>query len=237
MRRVLKIALATAVLGFASTATPAIAGSGGPTQHGFCTVSSGASTCIDNGTNTPTPVNPPTFGFSASPGPATGDLLLAILIPNNDAVPSPLTVSGFLTGTFTLHSGVFNSGDLTTFLGLTGSPPNPIGAYLPAAQALDPGATGFFVLTHDFGTQTLPSNGGISNSFLSTLGQSVSPGTYITAFLTTSAGTGTTAQSGAILETGGVPEPATWAMMLLGFGGIGMAMRRSRRSATLMQVA
>jgi hypothetical protein len=28
---------------------------------------------------------------------------------------------------------------------------------------------------------------------------------------------------------GAVPEPATWAMMLLGFGGIGMAMRRSRK--------
>jgi hypothetical protein len=35
-----------------------------------------------------------------------------------------------------------------------------------------------------------------------------------------------------------VPEPATWALMLLGFGGVGMAMRRSRRnSRTLMQVA
>ena len=28
---------------------------------------------------------------------------------------------------------------------------------------------------------------------------------------------------------GGVPEPATWAMMLLGFGGIGLAMRKRRR--------
>ena len=33
-----------------------------------------------------------------------------------------------------------------------------------------------------------------------------------------------------------VPEPATWAMMLLGFGGIGMAMRR-RRKPVLAQVA
>lgn len=35
----------------------------------------------------------------------------------------------------------------------------------------------------------------------------------------------------------GVPEPATWALMLLGFGGIGMAMRRSRRTSALMQIA
>jgi hypothetical protein len=36
----------------------------------------------------------------------------------------------------------------------------------------------------------------------------------------------------------GVPEPATWAMMLLGFGGIGMAMRRRRATdGRLAQVA
>jgi hypothetical protein len=37
-----------------------------------------------------------------------------------------------------------------------------------------------------------------------------------------------------------VPEPATWGLMLLGFGGIGMALRRRRRretGATLMQIA
>jgi hypothetical protein len=38
-------------------------------------------------------------------------------------------------------------------------------------------------------------------------------------------------------HTGGVPEPATWAMMLLGFGGIGVALRRSRRTRAFMQVA
>ena len=33
-----------------------------------------------------------------------------------------------------------------------------------------------------------------------------------------------------------VPEPATWGMMLLGFAGIGMALRR-RRSPALAQIA
>jgi hypothetical protein len=38
--------------------------------------------------------------------------------------------------------------------------------------------------------------------------------------------------------TGAVPEPGTWAMMLIGFGGMGVAMRRRRRtSAQLAQVA
>ena len=36
----------------------------------------------------------------------------------------------------------------------------------------------------------------------------------------------------------GVPEPATWALMLLGFGGIGMAVRRGRKqNALLSQIA
>lgn len=34
-----------------------------------------------------------------------------------------------------------------------------------------------------------------------------------------------------------LPEPATWAMMLLGFGAAGFSMRRSRRKALLAQIA
>jgi len=38
--------------------------------------------------------------------------------------------------------------------------------------------------------------------------------------------------------TAAVPEPATWALMLIGFGGMGIAMRRRRRtSAALPQMA
>ena len=33
--------------------------------------------------------------------------------------------------------------------------------------------------------------------------------------------------------TGGVPEPATWAMMLLGFAGMGFVMRRSERTRSI----
>jgi PEP-CTERM motif len=37
--------------------------------------------------------------------------------------------------------------------------------------------------------------------------------------------------------TGAVPEPATWAMMLLGFGGIGASLRSRRRSGFMPQAA
>ena len=36
---------------------------------------------------------------------------------------------------------------------------------------------------------------------------------------------------------GGVPEPSTWAMMLIGFGGIGLTMRRRRQNGRLLQIA
>ncbi|MFL6721673.1 MAG: PEPxxWA-CTERM sorting domain-containing protein [Sphingomonas sp.] len=48
------------------------------------------------------------------------------------------------------------------------------------------------------------------------------------------------AASGAVLYSTGtatVPEPATWAMMLLGFAGIGTFMRRRRRTPRLLQIA
>ena len=37
--------------------------------------------------------------------------------------------------------------------------------------------------------------------------------------------------------TTGVPEPATWAMMLIGFGAVGYSMRRRRKSGGIAQLA
>src|SRR5690348_10079891 len=54
--------------------------------HGYC---AGAGQCIDNGTNSPTNHNPPSnFGFTVSPGPASGDFTIDILVPNNEAKPA-----------------------------------------------------------------------------------------------------------------------------------------------------
>jgi hypothetical protein len=40
------------------------------------------------------------------------------------------------------------------------------------------------------------------------------------------------------IPVGGVPEPGTWGLMLLGFAGVGVAMRRSRKAKpALMQIA
>ncbi len=42
---------------------------------------------------------------------------------------------------------------------------------------------------------------------------------------------GNTGNIGATLQRSAVPEPATWGMMLIGFVGIGVSLRRRRRSA------
>jgi hypothetical protein len=48
-------------------------------------------------------------------------------------------------------------------------------------------------------------------------------------------GTGGGSGTGGDGGVGAVPEPSTWAMMLLGFGGMGFAMRRRRRTGNMLQ--
>ena len=56
-------------------------------------------------------------------------------------------------------------------------------------------------------------------------------------FASTSASGGKNYLLGSVTLTPAVPEPATWAMMLVGFGGIGFTMRRRRTSTSLYQIA
>ena len=206
--------------------------------HGFC---SGSLQCVDDGTNSPTTNNPPTsFGFTSSPGPESGDLLLELLVPNNlDPSPSSLSFDlyGTLTGTATLFSSTpWTSGFLDAYLGIYASPANPIGAYLgpcgstkPCTGDVDPGATGFFVYQVSFTNVTLQ---GASNPNISPLENFASsdPGLPIGSFINGFLNEGTssspqwsaTANSGAIFADaqpgvttfGVVPEPPS--ILLLG---------------------
>jgi hypothetical protein len=213
--------------------------------HGQCLAG-----CTDNGTNTPIASNPPVgFGFTISPAPQTGTQFIDFLVPD---IAQPLP--GFpgididLHGTNTLVGNAqlfsltpWTSGFLDTYLGISASPSQPIGAYLPASLAIlgaqGAGVNGFFVFQADIGTQTI---GGNNTSFTAYDANKGAQGMYIVSFLATEGGFVATANSGALFETGSgntinplippaVPEPSTWAMMLLGFAGLAYAFRNRRR--------
>jgi hypothetical protein len=207
--------------------------------HGFCN-GTGTGTCSDNGTNTPLG-NSTTFGFSISPGPQTGDLLIEILVPNNYFIPATFAIMGTQGGlsnnqsistTATLVSNVaWTSGTLATYLGITASPSNPIGAYLPTASGLDPGATGFYVFQANTGISKIWDNSHETNGpiFNMITGISGDKGAYILGFCSTGCSSPyvATANSGALIET---PEPSSLVMLCAGL--LSLAAFASRRSLT-----
>jgi len=199
--------------------------------HGYC---AGVGQCIDNGTNSPTSNNPPVdFGFTVSPGPASGSQYMKdILTPNNVSAGPSFTLTG-PSGTATLVSATpWTSGTLAAYLGDVpgASPNNPIGAFLPSTQALDPGATGFFVYAANFGPITLQSTSNPNVSPLENITSGHLPqGSYIVAFLNEGTAANpnwvATANSGAIFETA-VPDGGMTVMLL---GGALVALGSLRR--------
>lgn len=206
--------------------------------HGFCN-GTGIGTCGDNGMNTPLG-NSTEFGFSHSGSSVTGTFWLDILLPNNDSQPADFGVTGIngnMGGTATeVKTTAWTSGTLASFLGISASPTNPIGAYLDTPEhSLDPSATGFFVYQLALSDFTLPKNSGSYTAsqyqFDSIAGLGV--GSYVLGFLDCGNKWCATANSGALLvdhPTSSVPEPDSLALFGAALAGLAGFCRFRRKA-------
>jgi hypothetical protein len=216
MKRFIIAAAATAAAALATTPASAAVNFAGST--GGCFAPTNPPNCTPTGGS----------GAAASPGLTytAGSFALATSdIDNSLSLGGSSNDLGYftLTGATGNYNGtLFNL--LITFTLPLGTTPNP--ATLTATLV---------------GSVTSSSNGGVTVDFVNNLGNplvfnSGAGQFYLTVTDTSVSPTSTNAFINGRIVMAAVPEPATWAMMLLGFGGIGFAMRR-RRQPTLAQVA
>jgi len=201
--------------------------------HGACTG------CTSNGTNL-SMNGTGTFGWNSSPPGLTGTMYIDFLIPNTTNITTFVMpgITGFATGTPALFSSTaWTSGDLTTYLGITASPPNPLSSFLSATNTVDSAAMGYFDfrLTGIAITTGLPGPGNTPND-LFTLGGDLPLGSILTAFVQVCSEACTyvsTAQSESLLVNQPLSEvPLPEALWLFGTGFVGlMTLRRRKKTA------
>jgi PEP-CTERM motif len=207
-------------------------------MHVYC--DSPTPTCVDAGSYTPTWASSPFFSFTLSGSmnkTDTGDFLLEVLIPDNLGTNSESFSVGCTTCSNTsVTSSIvnsldeWNSGKLSTYVGISAHPQNPIGNFLPNTQIPDPGAEGFWVYQLDFGDVTF-GTGHADPEFSLKNGFTLPAGAWVLGYVDCG-GWIATANSSSLLEEGTpVPEPASLAIFgaaLIGFAGFA-AIRRRRR--------
>lgn len=180
--------------------------------------------------NGPTPV---TYDFDSALAPVTGGLVTNGSLSGVRAQPFGSSGNYWTVGPTDGSPGYM---DLSSF-GLIGSISFLWGSVdtfnkielLNAANVAIATFTGSQVSALANGNQSLPSTNPVVTIFLTGAEQSA-----LTRLKLTST---TNAFEVDNFRINAVPEPGTWAMMLLGFGAIGFAMRRGRRVKAIPQVA
>jgi hypothetical protein len=153
-----------------------------------------------------------TFGADPTPPQASVNLKVTLTFDNSGDVAT--TTSGLVVDSFDLPYGVEYS--YVTFGGLTDF--ILLGTSLPGFNTCEPGHGAFCAFI--FGaTGATPSLNLFTNS-LNTYPQNVWTAESRSMAYSDAAGP----------RDGGVPEPSVWAMMLMGFGGLGAMLRRRRPS-------
>lgn len=221
MRRVLMTALAGTAL---AAATPVFAQSA--TVNGSAITLGGPGTTISFGGPTGTTASADLFLQLTGANTATGDYTFTYTFTNTNASVSNLVNFGFTTDptllgiTGTGMNFYFNPNNFPGGYNVDACAGPLAGANCDAANGQGDSFSGTFTL--DFGNNT----------------NSITLGNFVDRYASLCE-LGTDCPSGeGVPVTRGVPEPASWALMLLGFAGVGVAMRRSRKSKpALMQVA
>jgi hypothetical protein len=212
---IMKRAVITAVagIGLAIAAAPA---------HAAIVVCAQGSSCVSDTTNV-----------------KLGDFTNAATVTGTVGVGGPLVTFASTQGNLSTHPGaatVFAAdGSLLTNLTFT-----ILTGFTAAEFNLENGDPSSFLVTltdsgGDTFSQTLTKlNGSNIFNIVAPAGTTYTSGT----FTSSGGGFADLKQLRVTLATAAVPEPATWAMILLGFGGIAISLRRRRRGAgALMQVA
>jgi hypothetical protein len=177
--------------------------------------------------------------YLAAAGPVTK-------IDFESAVPAGVSISG---GSITTSSscGFALCGGNTTpsgaqYLSLSGgtstftfsTPIQTFGAYFTGVQVIES-----FTFSDGSVQEVMIPNGGLSSGGMSFAGMTDFGKSILSVTINTTNGTDPCLCSDIMgvddvfFGGGSVPEPSTWALMLLGFGGVGLAVRRRARGAAL----
>lgn len=214
MRRLIAIASAVSALALCPVAAHAAVVVNGPIRPGQVLNPSPGQTMDFFVSTGPSGTISGTFGDTGIPTGAFQDLY-------NFIIPASGTGSGSVITTVDL-SGLNGPADLDIYSvlvnGLSATP-----VYRDGSNAIctTPGV-GSCGITESFAINNVPITAGAPN-VITVNGLSRGNGSY--------------GGNATFIPAGAVPEPATWAMMLLGFGAIGFSLRSRRRHPVLAQLA